>query len=390
MNDRKKTLIINTLGSEAKRYIDSLSDILSLKFDISIKPANCNKNGYGNGQNELSCRIFLGPILNFEKNVNVLKSLAFLLLLPFLFFYNLALLYNFRRQYRIENLILVNWNEKIILSAVANMLGIKTYWLELKCLNKKNFLLWPAKFIRWLYRINSNRSKIIAASEFIREQLINWMVDKNNISILSPAIKLNTVVHQENIFESMAKKDYLKKQKKFFTVGTICRLDESQKIESIFGAINLCLETIPNLQLIVVGEGREKKNLIWLAKKIHVENVVWFVGGQDRPKKWLDNFDIFVLPLSQVRIPDYYSVLEAMSAGLPVIAPKNFGLENMVSENRTGTLIEFDNPEMLARQIIKLEQNIGWRQELGKNAREKIANEFTFDIMSDKLNKIIN
>jgi glycosyltransferase involved in cell wall biosynthesis len=390
MNSKNKILIINSLGIEARRYMDSLSDMLSLNFDISIKPANCNENPAPSSQKEPNCKIYLGPILNFEKNDNKLKSFIFLLILPFLFFYNFTVLYGLRRQHRIDKLFLTNWNEKIVLTSSANLLRIKPFWLEPKCLNKKIFSSWPAKPIRWLYKINASQAKIITASNFIREQLINWMIDKNRIFILGPAIKMNSVEHQENIFESMAKKDYLKKQRKFFTIGVVCRLDENQKIEWVFSAVNLCLETIPNLQLIVVGEGREKKNLTWLAKKIHVENMVWFVGGQDRPKKWLDNFDIFILPLTQVKIPDYYSVLEAMSAGLPVIAPKNFGLEDMIGENRTGTLIEFDNPEMLSQQILKLEQNIGWRHELGKNAKEKIASDFTLDKMSSKLNEIIN
>jgi glycosyltransferase involved in cell wall biosynthesis len=188
----------------------------------------------------------------------------------------------------------------------------------------------------------------------------------------------------------MARKDYLIKQRKFFTVGTICRLDDSQKLEALFGAVNICLETVPNMQIIIVGEGKEKKNLSWLAKKIAVENIVWFVGGLDRPKKWLKSFDLYVLPVSKILMADYYNVLEAMSIGLPVIGPKNFGLEDLVEENKTGSLVEFDNPEMLANLILKLEQNIVWRQELGKNGKEKVDKYFTIDRMAENIQNIFN
>jgi glycosyltransferase involved in cell wall biosynthesis len=390
MNDKRTILVINSLGIEAKRYIDSIIYSIDSNFYFVLRPSDCHEGLPPNSIKAPYCRIFLGPILNFDKKMSEIKNLFLILLFPFLFIYNLTALFSHKRKKRLDKIILTNWNEKIILTAAANLLGIDIYWLELKCINKKGLSSGSAGFISWLYGINAKKARIISASDFISEQLINRGTDKKNIFLQRPAIKLNSVEHQENIFESMAKKDYLKKQRKFFTIGIICRLDENQRIETIFSAISSAIETIPNLQLIIVGEGREKKNLIWLSKKMHVENVVWFVGGQDRPKKWLDNFDIFVLPLIQTKIPDYYTVLEAMSAGLPVIAPKNFGLEDMVVENRTGILIDFDNPEMLSRLIIKLEQNINWRRDLGKNAKERIIADFTLEKMADNLNKIIN
>jgi glycosyltransferase involved in cell wall biosynthesis len=387
MNNKNKILIINSLGAEAIRYIGFMVDVLADRYDFIIRPANCRPANTASAP-EPACAIYIGPILHNGNNSSF-KHLAILLLFPFLFLYNLVVLYQIKRKYAVSRLFLTNWNEKIILTAAANLLGLRTYWLELKYFDKK-ISSWPEKIIYGLYRILSRRILIISASEFIREQLANRLHNQKEITVISPSVKLNGHEHQENIFESMAKKDYLIKQRKFFTVGTICRLDETQKMESLFNAVNLCLETVPNLQIIVVGEGREKKNLSWLAKKIAVENVVWFVGGQERPKKWLNSFDLFVLPVSAINLNDFYTVLEAMSVGLPIIGPKNFGLEDLVVENKNGSLIEFDNPEMLAGFILKLEQNTSWRRDLGKNSKEKIENYFTMQKMSDKLNTIIN
>ena len=54
------------------------------------------------------------------------------------------------------------------------------------------------------------------------------------------------------------------------------------------------MPVIPNIQLIIIGEGEERKNLSWLAKKMEIDNLVWLVGEQEQLKKWLDSFDVFL------------------------------------------------------------------------------------------------
>jgi glycosyltransferase involved in cell wall biosynthesis len=165
-------------------------------------------------------------------------------------------------------------------------------------------------------------------------------------------------------------------------------LDQKQKIETIFQAMKICLPVIPNLQLIVIGEGRERKNLAWLAKKMKIENLVWLVGEQEQLKKWLDSFDIFLAAGDALKLDDCGNILEAMAAGLPVLGPRNIGLENLVVENKTGALIEADNSEMLARQIIKLHQDKKLRVHLGKNGQERASRLFTLEEMTAKLEQI--
>ena len=177
-------------------------------------------------------------------------------------------------------------------------------------------------------------------------------------------------------------------RRKYFTVGVITALNQKQKIETIFQAVKISAPMIPNIQLIIIGEGEERKMLTWLAKKMEIENLVWLVGEQEQLKKWLDSFNVFLAAGSILTLDDYGNIIEAMAAGLPILAPRNIGLEDLVIENKTGALHEADNSEMLARQIIKLHQDKKLRQYLGRNGQERASQSFTFNKMVDEMEKI--
>ena len=107
-------------------------------------------------------------------------------------------------------------------------------------------------------------------------------------------------------------------------------------------------------------------------------------------KKWFANFDLFVVASSQLTLKDYDTILQAMASGLPVIGPDLIGLNNIITNNKTGLIAENDNIEALTQKIIKLYKNKPLKLTLGKNAKETVNNSFTLDSMVDQFEKIIN
>lgn len=272
-----------------------------------------------------------------------------------------------------------NFNEKIIITPLARFLGLKVIWLEGPELNYNRL----NKFLIMLYKLNYRLAKIIVFNSYSKLKLKNIGCDENKINLIAPGTKL--AAYQENIFNKLANAGRANFHRKYFTVGAITALDQKQKIETIFQAVRNCLPVIPNIQLIIIGEGEERKDLMWLAKKMEIDNLIWLVGEQEQPKKWLNSFDIFLALGENLSLDDYGNILQAMSAGLPVLASRNIGLEDLVIENNTGSLIESDNSEMLARQIIKLHQDRRLRLYLSKNGRERVNRSFTLEIMVEKL-----
>lgn len=342
-------------------------------------------------------KIYLGPNLN-----NKFNSLLFIILLPILLLTHfLVLIYLIYRK-KITTIICLNWNEKVIFTLLAKILNLKTIWLELPGINyqaKNILLLFYKLFYKW--------TTIVAFTSLDKIGLKKLGLNENNIKIILPGVKLNKFERQDTIFDKLAQANKGNFHRKYFTIGTIADLNQEQRIETLFQAAKIFLNIIPNLQIIIVGDGKERKNLTWLAKKMEIDNLVWFVGeskspGQNRQaylKKWLDSFDLFVVINETLGLADLNLCLYIMAAGLPIIGPSNLGLEDIVkqdqfalddtSTNQSGILIEKYDKEMLARQIIKLQQNKRLRLELAKNAKIRVNKFFTIDKMVEKFESIL-
>lgn len=323
-------------------------------------------------------KIFLGPGLIKKTNI-----LLFAIILPLIQLKFLAALLKLKIKRQVDLIICLNLNEKIIITPLAYLLKIKIVWLENPEINYQQI----DKFLFGLYKLNCRLAKIITFNNYGKIQLENFGCGRGNISLVYPGASLNQ--YQENIFNKLAAAKRESFHRKYFTVGAIIPLNHGQKIEAIFQAVKISLPVIANIQLIIIGEGGERKNLIWLAKKMQIENLVWLVGRQEQLKKWLAGLDIYLAAGDSLKLDDYGNILEVMAAGLPVLAARNIGLEDLVIENKTGSLIEADNSELLARQIIKLHQDKKLRLQLGKNGRERVDRFFTLDKMAENMRQIL-
>src|SRR5262249_6930231 len=89
--------------------------------------------------------------------------------------------------------------------------------------------------------------------------------------------------------------------------------------------------------------------------------------------------DLFVLPSRSEAFPN--SVIEAMAAGLPVIASAVGGLLELVDSGRTGLLVPPDDPAALARALEAVLAAPDSARAMGDGAREEISRRYSFDRM---------
>ncbi|MFH1233268.1 MAG: glycosyltransferase [Patescibacteria group bacterium] len=372
----KNILIINSGEEKSKFLIDLFIELSQKKhcfFLLSSQPALLKQFWEKN----LSARkINLGPTIK-----NKFYLFIFILLLPWLCCRLLITLLNYKFNKKITTIILLDWQEKILATSMAKIIGLKIIWIEKPNHNYQNLKL------KKLYKLLSNFAALIVFNSDNETQLKNFGFKEKNILLIQPAIKFGQ--YQENIFTKIAQTSGRNFHNKYFTISTIANLEQKQKIETLLQAVKICLTVAPNLQLIIVGDGLERKNLSWLAKKMEIDNLVWFIGEQNQTKKWLDSFNVYVVTAESPELEDYHNILKAMSAGLPIIGPSHVGLEDIILENKTGSLIASGNSEMLARQIIKLYKNKKLRQQLGANGRERVQQLFTLDKVVDKFTAIL-
>ena len=377
----KNILIINSSSGKNQSLINLFAELKQKGHTFYLLSSTANLYNQFKQKDWPAKKIYLGP--NLKNGIN---SLLFIILLPALLLAHLAFLAYHKFSKKITTIICFNWNEKIIITPIARILKLKVIWLELPNIDYKA----KNKFLLWLYKFSAKGVAVVAFTGFIKMQLKNLGLSENNIKIIPPGIKLNQFRRQDTIFNKLAQTNQGNFHRKYFTVGTVTNLNYQQNIETLFRAVKICLTVIPNLQLIVVGDGTERKSLTWLAKKMGIDNLVWFVGEQNHLKKWLDSFDVFVVASETPNLADFDICLQAMAAGLPIIGPANLGLEDIIQENKAGFLIEKNNNEALAQQIIALQQNKHLRLRLGQEAKERVDKYFGVDKMVRQFEKIIN
>jgi len=153
------------------------------------------------------------------------------------------------------------------------------------------------------------------------------------------------------------------------------RIDPDQKgLHTLVRAVAL-VPASPRLQIRLVGEdwgGTE--SLRTLAQRLGVSDRLTFVGKVRRTDLLCEyaRAQFFVLP--SIFEPFGIVLLEAMAAGLPVIASRVGGIPEIVEDARTGFLIEPGNPGALAEGLRLLSTDESLRKSMARAARERVTN----------------
>jgi len=134
--------------------------------------------------------------------------------------------------------------------------------------------------------------------------------------------------------------------------------------------------------LVLVGDGEERASLLRLASKLGVRERVVLHGWSDDARSFLAGFDVFVLPSRFEAFP--LTIVEAMLAGLPVVATDVGSVREAVVEGVTGSLVPADDSQALARALGALAADPERRRELGARGRRRALGLFTAEAMAAK------
>ena len=166
------------------------------------------------------------------------------------------------------------------------------------------------------------------------------------------------------------------------------RLETTKGIEFLIQAIAVVIKAFPQTTLTIIGEGSHKADLFNLTKYLQLEEHIQFIG-------WVENKDLdtYYEKASLVVVPSIWVetfglvILEAMSAGRPVIGTNVGGIPEIIDDGVNGYLVEPENPEQIAEKVIQLFAEEKLLTELGRNARRK-AEEFSVEKHLENLEKI--
>ena len=196
----------------------------------------------------------------------------------------------------------------------------------------------------------------------------------------------------DKFFENI--KQRKKKDKNKINIIYVGRLSKEKGVNILIDAMNIIINKnkMESIQLKIVGDGLERKNLEDKVRKNKLNNVVTFLGRRDNVKEYLDDSDVFVYP-STWEEGFGISVVEAMSRGCIPITFYKGGLPELIEDGINGFLIKNVNAVELTNGIIKTINLLKQGQadkiiERAMNDAKKYTIENTINNITFKLNEI--
>jgi sugar transferase (PEP-CTERM/EpsH1 system associated) len=171
----------------------------------------------------------------------------------------------------------------------------------------------------------------------------------------------------------------------------VARMSAVKDHTTLLEAVSM-LQATSSVHLMLVGDGELCPRLKGIAVKLGIEKVVHFVGMQNHVAAFLGAADLFVLSSLSEGIS--LSLLEAMSAGLPVVATDVGGNPNVVVAGKTGLLVPPRNPIALAGAIQTILEDKPLATTMGYAGRARVFSHFHSNQMAiaymDLYKKLLN
>ncbi len=158
-------------------------------------------------------------------------------------------------------------------------------------------------------------------------------------------------------------------------LGTAGRLVELKGIEYLLSAASALRREFPGLRVEIAGSGPQRRKLEEAVAHSGLEGHVEFLGWIDDPKSVLPRWDVFVMPSLEEGFP--IAALDAMAAGLPVVATSVGGVPELIEDAKTGWLVPPRDADALASRLRLLLPKPEMRHSMGAAGYAHVRDHFS-------------
>ena len=144
----------------------------------------------------------------------------------------------------------------------------------------------------------------------------------------------------------------------------------------------------PNVKLLILGKGELEDSLKNKTTKLALDHRIQFLGyiPHNEMPAYLHISDIFIRPSLTEGLGN--SFLEAMAAGIPVIATPVGGIPDFLKDGETGLFCEVENPRSIAQKVEKLIKDRESREYITRRAEAMVRERYEWGRITDEMKKI--
>lgn len=237
-------------------------------------------------------------------------------------------------------------------------------------IKRKAFIVYP--FFKLMFK---KADLIQVLSQFLARQALD-LGAKNEVIVIPNGVDLSLFSVEPSRNQVMSLLQKLGKKEGDVYVVTTSRLTKKNGIDDVIRA----LEDLPHhVKFLIAGVGEDEVMLRNLAQSLGVRDRVWFLGlvAQNDLPALLRVSDVFVRASRSEGFG--ISFIEAMAAGLPVVATPVGGIPDFIDDRETGLFACADNPKSVAEAILELVNNEDLRDSIAEAGQKRVFERYSWD-----------
>lgn len=214
------------------------------------------------------------------------------------------------------------------------------------------------------------------ANSFNRGSLLKILRPHRLEQVIPNGIETNRDEIQSALIR-VAARSKLGLEAEHFVIGNVGRLDHQKGQTYLIEAFAEALSALPRARLVIVGWGNLEAELKAQASRLGVSDKVLILGKRTDVLEILPSFDVFAFP--SVFEGQGIAILEAMAEGVPVVASRVGGIPELITNEKTGLLVEPKNVRELKEAILRIANDPTLAGKLVSAARDTIKRRYSIE-----------
>jgi phosphatidylinositol alpha-1,6-mannosyltransferase len=233
---------------------------------------------------------------------------------------------------------------------------------------------------------NNHADKVVANSEYTRDQLIRIGVDPAKITLIYPGVDVQRCqpgLHFEDLLEHAGLSEG---QKLVLSVG---RLSRRKGFDTVIRSLPALLQRDIDVHYVLIGIGEDHDYLARLADDSGVADRVHLLGHvspEDLPR-WYNACNVFAMPNREINGDNEgfgMVFMEASACGKPSVAGKDGGTGAAVVDGITGLRVDGNSVSEVTMAIVRLLDDSAYANELGRQGYQRAITGFSWDAVAAK------
>jgi sugar transferase (PEP-CTERM/EpsH1 system associated) len=222
----------------------------------------------------------------------------------------------------------------------------------------------------WIDRVvpvSEDARKIVLRNSRLAPEKVRTIINGIDVALFERDIDRRTMRNELGVPDDAA------------VFGIVARLTAAKDHHVLFEAFARLVERAPGAVLLVVGDGERAAELHALVQRLAVHDRIKFLGQRHDIPEILGALDAFVLSSHSEGLS--VTLLEAMAAGLPIIATRVGGNTEVVLADETGLIVPPMDPAALETAMMRLIDHPESGRKMGLKGRERVKERFSVDKM---------